>query len=348
MNASERYGSDKPIKAEIVFAEDRCMHRKSVFAQCGPCVDACPSHAIHWVSDRDAPAFDAALCLHCGTCLSSCPFEAFQATNFSERKMLKRMAGTNPVRVRCWLPRGELSALHSPIDGYQAAVCLAALTPAALFSMARDRPCVMATASCEGCALYATVGPVLRGNMRCAQALLGDWHRQGNLVDEGGVAFPAAPLPDYGASGDEPVRSAARALFSRWTTAAHKEEVSVDDLRSVKRHRIEWRSMLERLWKESTADQTDGGSYLWPIHHVDEQRCASCGTCVSMCPTGAIVLEDEGDGVTYRFNVGRCSECGLCVRSCPQEAIVRSQGPCDRPFQFRPCYKREDTAACDE
>lgn len=325
------------------------MHRKSVFAQCGPCVDACPSHAIHWTSDRDVPAFDAALCLHCGTCLSSCPFEAFRSTNFSERKMLKRMAGAKPVRVRCWLPRGELSALHSPIDGYQVAVCLAALTPAALFSMARDRPCVMATGSCEDCALYATVGSVLRRNMRCARALLGDWHREGNLIDEGGAAFPPTPLlAAFADNDDEPARSAARALFSRWSVAADREDAPADDLRSVKRHRIEWRAMLERLWKESAEGQTDGGVYRWPIHHVNELRCTLCGTCVSMCPTGAIALEASGDGTAYRFNAGRCSECELCVRSCPQEAIGRSQGPCEHPFQFRLCFKREDAASCDE
>lgn len=141
MNASKRYGSDRPIKVDILFTEDRCMHHKSVFAQCDSCVNACPSHAIHRGEGTSVPLFDPALCLHCGTCLSACPFEAFQATNFSERRALKRMGSDGAVRVRCWLPHGEISALASPVDTYQMAVCLAALTPAALFSMACEREC---------------------------------------------------------------------------------------------------------------------------------------------------------------------------------------------------------------
>ena len=116
VNASKRYGSDRPIKVDILFTEDRCMHHKSVFAQCDSCVNACPSHAIHRGEGTSVPLFDPALCLHCGTCLSACPFEAFQATNFSERRALKRMGSDGAVRVRCWLPHGEISALASPVD----------------------------------------------------------------------------------------------------------------------------------------------------------------------------------------------------------------------------------------
>ena len=99
MNASKRYGSDRPIKVDILFTEDRCMHHKSVFAQCDSCVNACPSRAIHRGEGTSVPLFDPALCLHCGTCLSACPFEAFQATNFSERRALKRMGSDGAVRV---------------------------------------------------------------------------------------------------------------------------------------------------------------------------------------------------------------------------------------------------------
>lgn len=73
------------------------MHHKSVFAQCDFCVNACPSRAIHRGEGASVPLFDSTLCLHCGTCLSACPFEAFQATNFSERRALKRMGGDGAV-----------------------------------------------------------------------------------------------------------------------------------------------------------------------------------------------------------------------------------------------------------
>ncbi len=411
MNASERYGSDRPIKVDILFAEDRCMHRKSVFARCDSCVSACPSHAIHREGEAAVPRFDAALCLHCGTCLSACPFEAFRATNFSERRALKRMGGQGPVRVRCWLPHGELSALASPTDTYQMAVCLAALTPAALFSMACERQCTLVTDRCEACALYRTVGSVLRGNMERARALLGDWYRAENLIDSGGIAFsggeaaaqppasaevaaaeppapaepPAAgvaaattagasapasagPAPRFavpatgaerdagaeagvsrdGERGTSGFRSSARALFRR-VMAAKDETVDGSEgvgspSRSVKRHAIGWRLHLERYWRDEAA-RTDGGTYQWPVQQVDDRRCAGCGTCAQMCPTGAIQLTAEDGALVYRFNAGLCSECELCLRSCAQRAIRRGARAAADPFEAREAY-RQPIAPC--
>lgn len=320
------------------------------------------------------------MCLHCGTCLSACPFEAFQATNFSERRALKRMGSDGAVRVRCWLPHGEISALASPVDTYQMAVCLAALTPAALFSMACERECTLVTDRCETCALYRTVGPVLRGNMERARALLGDWHREGNLVDSGGIVFPesgtggADDADDAGHTGSArgagdagcgaigakepggkgasdsptPSRSSARALFRR--VAAERDEAGDaaqgDGLpeRSVKRHAIGWRLQLEKRWHDAV-DRPDGGAYRWPVQRVDETRCAGCGTCARMCPTGAISLAVEDGTLVYRFNPGRCSECELCLRSCAQHAIERSAASASDPFEAREAY-RQPVAPC--
>ncbi len=48
---------------------------------------------------------------------------------------------------------------------------------------------------------------------------------------------------------------------------------------------------------------------------MDEARCAKCGTCVAVCPVGAVSME--------RLPVSdakRCIHCFACVRSCPEGA----------------------------
>ena len=45
--------------------------------------------------------------------------------------------------------------------------------------------------------------------------------------------------------------------------------------------------------------------------------CISCGSCVGVCPVGAIA---EGDG-KYEINAGACIDCGSCAGECPVGAI---------------------------
>jgi pyruvate formate lyase activating enzyme len=44
--------------------------------------------------------------------------------------------------------------------------------------------------------------------------------------------------------------------------------------------------------------------------------CTACGTCVEVCPTGALWLE----GGALKFDRTRCTACFACVDACPQEA----------------------------
>ena len=46
-----------------------------------------------------------------------------------------------------------------------------------------------------------------------------------------------------------------------------------------------------------------------------EERCTRCETCVSVCPTAAIVLKDK-----VATDAGTCIVCCACVKNCPTEA----------------------------
>ncbi len=48
-----------------------------------------------------------------------------------------------------------------------------------------------------------------------------------------------------------------------------------------------------------------------------EHKCTSCGRCVSVCPTGAHVIED---GV-HKLDRSKCTLCGMCVTACPSKTL---------------------------
>ena len=49
---------------------------------------------------------------------------------------------------------------------------------------------------------------------------------------------------------------------------------------------------------------------------VDPDRCAGCGICQGVCPTGAISVEEIA-----LVDSGRCTGCQLCLDQCPMGAL---------------------------
>jgi ferredoxin len=51
----------------------------------------------------------------------------------------------------------------------------------------------------------------------------------------------------------------------------------------------------------------------------DEKKCIHCTECVTVCPTGAFVI--NRDRMQVQFDKDKCIACGLCVTLCPYRAM---------------------------
>lgn len=51
----------------------------------------------------------------------------------------------------------------------------------------------------------------------------------------------------------------------------------------------------------------------------NESRCTDCGACVTICPTGALVLDKLTRKVHFYDN--KCIACELCIKACPVRAM---------------------------
>jgi heterodisulfide reductase subunit A len=52
---------------------------------------------------------------------------------------------------------------------------------------------------------------------------------------------------------------------------------------------------------------------------VDDIKCSGCGTCIQVCPYGAMRKNDKGLAETI---VAACKGCGCCGATCPEMAIT--------------------------
>lgn len=51
----------------------------------------------------------------------------------------------------------------------------------------------------------------------------------------------------------------------------------------------------------------------------NEVKCTDCGACVPICPTGALVVDQQTRKVNFYDN--KCIACELCVKACPTRAM---------------------------
>jgi Fe-S-cluster-containing hydrogenase component 2 len=54
------------------------------------------------------------------------------------------------------------------------------------------------------------------------------------------------------------------------------------------------------------------------VLYVDDKRCVGCGTCVDVCPQGAISLHDGKASIRQDL----CNQCEACAVACPEGAIL--------------------------
>jgi ferredoxin len=54
----------------------------------------------------------------------------------------------------------------------------------------------------------------------------------------------------------------------------------------------------------------------------EEERCVSCGACISVCPAGAISFTKDKNIVVERE---KCHRCGVCVEACPRRSLSIQQ-----------------------
>jgi len=66
---------------------------------------------------------------------------------------------------------------------------------------------------------------------------------------------------------------------------------------------------------------------------IGRDRCAYCGGCVSMCPSGALELAETRLLIDQEL----CSQCELCLSGCPTGALTSEAEPPATPRVSRQC-----------
>jgi len=71
---------------------------------------------------------------------------------------------------------------------------------------------------------------------------------------------------------------------------------------------------LEFVQEQGVSYKLFNKTIIW-----QEDRCIHCGTCTSVCPSGALQMNKEDWSLT--FDKEKCLICELCVKTCPLDVM---------------------------
>lgn len=304
----------------------RVRFRKS---NCLRCVEICPEKVI---SLDPGPTIGNG-CSDCGLCQRVCPSEVFQNEFHTDQSLLNQAraflgkdqhqppGGKHRLFVYCHRAENQnKNALLLP--------CLGRITPNIILGAALSGfdEVVLTKGICPQCRFQQGEKLLIRS------------------ITTSRVLLEATGLGQFVISIEEKEKSkepmlSRREIFSKIANKVkgntvsfsyHKEKAIREKLagnleRKGGKQLSPDRELLRRLLKQNRLANASVVQYKpefpWGKIKIEKKNCSGCGTCVALCPTGAISKKLKNEEQFLYFNSSLCSNCSLCKEACPQGAI---------------------------
>ena len=312
----------------IVYQE-RCSSARLSSAGCNRCLSGCPTDSIRIIYP-DLAIDDT--CSGCGFCVALCPNEVFSFPGESPIRFANDEEKPGPLYCSGLFATGRAPARILPPSVIP---CLGSISTAFILGrVLRDsKPLQVVTGSCEACPMK-----VGENNYRQREGeiqSLFDYLGIGSspvIVSTASAAEreEASKQHDiFRASQEESKAISRRDFFKhlRGSGATRRSHPAGNaalkkDIESELRGPTKEKRALVALFRRY-AGRVAGGKGAVPgfIEVEVDENCTGCGACASLCPTGALTLDEGPATAQLQWTPAHCSQCNLCFEVCARKAL---------------------------
>jgi ferredoxin len=305
---------------------ERVRFRKS---NCQKCLEICPQRAI---SLDPGPTINND-CNDCGLCQNVCPTEVFhnelytdqyllnQAIGFFSRDRQQTPAEKKILSINCH--RAENQNKNSlPLP------CLGRMTANIILGVAFSGVdgVVLIKGNCSQCR-FQQGEKLLKNSIRASRILL-----QSVGLGRFGISIKEkAKKQKAMLTRREIFLKISNKVKSKTASFIHCKEKTIrkkltGNPESKNGKRLSpGRELLRQLLKQKMLETTMVVKYKpafpWGKIKIEENNCSACGTCLAVCPTGAILKKTKNEQQFFYFNSSLCNNCSLCMAVCPENAV---------------------------
>ncbi len=332
---------DKP--RYIKFTEELCAHSRSKIVGCRRCLDLCPTGAI--APSGDHVHIDPQICAGCGQCAAACPTGA-AAYALPPADALMRKLRTLLATYREAGGENPVVLLHDEAHGTELIDALARHgngLPANVLPLAVNEVTQVGLETMAAAFAYGATALRILTRARPRHDIAG-LTKTLALAEPilGGLGFDGPRAATIATDDPDALGEALRAIAVPAPSARPASFAPVGGKRDV------LRLALRELHRAAPAPvdviALPEGAPFGTVE-IDVQGCTLCLSCVSACPTGALL--DDPERPTLRFAEDACVQCGLCKATCPEKVIsLRPQLDFRAATASARILKQEEPFAC--
>ncbi|MDB5609913.1 MAG: ferredoxin [Bradyrhizobium sp.] len=342
LKARDLVGSfDKP--KYINFTAELCAHSRSKLTGCHRCLDLCPTSAI--TPDGDHVRISAEICAGCGQCAAACPTGAASCALPPADTLLHKLR----AMLLTYRDAGGSGAIVLFHDGQHGSALIDALArhgdglPANVLPLAVNEVTQVGLEAIAAAFAYGTAAVrfLLRAKPLHDVAGLSQTLAMADAILSG-LGFSGRRVSTIETDDPDALGEALRGIEPA-PTVQHPAT-----FRTVGKRPDLLRFALSELHRVAPAP-TDvialpEGAPLGAIS-VNVDGCTLCLSCVSVCPTGALL--DDPERPSLKFVEDACVQCGLCESTCPEKVITLKPQIDFRAARARTqIIKEEEPALC--